>query len=316
VTASVTVIIPTRNRPTLVVRAVESVLGQTFDDFDVIVVVDGQDEATVGALSRIADSRLHLEVLDQGVGGAQARNLGVLKAQTEWIAFLDDDDEWLPSKLEKQMKLARNASGENVCIVCQFIEQSENGERILPLRFPDPGEPISEYIYCPKGFSTAEGFVQTSTLLVRRSALVKTPFLPGLACGQETTWLLRSSKDTNLKLLFVPEPLVIFNDRRTRTRVSIAPKWRTVYDWARQNPEYFTAKAYSFFIPVGCVPYALSCNEPAGVFLELLRECFHGKPTIKCLFIFFYRWLVPTGLRRRSGWILGRGVKALKGQPA
>src|ERR1700761_5560426 len=102
----VTAVIPTRNRPELVLRAVRSALGQTYSNLEVVVVVDGPDPATVAALEELRDPRVRTIALSRNVGGSEARNVGAREARGEWIALLDDDDEWLPEKLEKQMALA------------------------------------------------------------------------------------------------------------------------------------------------------------------------------------------------------------------
>ena len=315
-TPAVSVVIPTRNRPEMVRRAVQSVQNQTFTDIEIIVIVDGPDEATRAILSEVEDPRLRVTFHDASVGGAQARNAGVEQARAEWIAFLDDDDQWLPEKLATQMEVARASTHHDICIGCKFIEQSNIGERILPLRTPDEGEPISEYFFCPKTMSTGEGFVQTSTLLMRRSSMQKTPFLPGLACGQEMTWLLRSVRDENLKLIIMTQPMVLFNDFQDRSRISIAPKWRTLYDWARTHREYFTPKAYSFFTSTLCVQYANTCHEPLSTYANLFRESMKGAPTPKSVFLFFARWLMPIGMRRWGARLLRGSTTAVKRKQA
>src|SRR5216684_3398690 len=102
----VSAVIPTRSRAALVVRAVRTALNQTYANLEVIVVIDGPDEETMLALSGIHQPRLRVIVLAQSSGGASARNAGVEAAHGEWIAFLDDDDEWLPGKIENQIAAA------------------------------------------------------------------------------------------------------------------------------------------------------------------------------------------------------------------
>src|SRR5215475_4171459 len=100
----VSVVIPTRQRPKLLKRALDSVFAQTFRQFEAIVVLDGQDDDTVRALTTIVDPRIRVFVNPHSLTAAGARNVGVSHARGEWIAFLDDDDEWLPDKLEKQLE--------------------------------------------------------------------------------------------------------------------------------------------------------------------------------------------------------------------
>src|SRR5438105_11417977 len=97
---SVSVAIPTRGRPRQIVCAVRSALWQTHAPLEVIVVVDGADPQTTEALETIDDARLRVVVQAQHVGGSEARNIGIRSSRGAWIAFLDDDDEWLPRKLE------------------------------------------------------------------------------------------------------------------------------------------------------------------------------------------------------------------------
>ena len=106
---TVSVVIPTRNRPDLVVRAVRSALEQTFGDLEVVVIMDGPDAATKAALAKIHDIRLRSLELPLSLGGAAARNAGVRAATGEWIAFLDDDDEWLAGKLARQLEVAHES---------------------------------------------------------------------------------------------------------------------------------------------------------------------------------------------------------------
>src|SRR5262249_37664000 len=95
-------------------RALDSVFAQTFRQFEAIVVLDGPDDDTVRALNTIVDPRMRVFVNPHSLTAAGARNVGVSHARGEWIAFLDDDDEWLPDKLKKQLALAQGA----VLITC------------------------------------------------------------------------------------------------------------------------------------------------------------------------------------------------------
>jgi glycosyltransferase involved in cell wall biosynthesis len=301
----VSVVIPTRNRPEMVLRAVRSALAQTWINLEVIVVIDGPDPDTIHALEGIKDARIRAVTNGESVGGAEARNIGVRSAEGEWIAFLDDDDEWFSQKIDKQMALALAVPDKLSCISCHFIERTERGDRILPLRDPDLNEPLSEYLHCPKGFSLGEGFLQTSTLLIPRHILIRVPFIAGLKCGQEYSWLLKATHDLGLRVIVAPDTLSLFNDEATRPRISSAPNWRPLHEWSRDNRACFTRKAYAFFLAGSCVPYAVRSKEGQAVFLQLLAECFTlGYPTLKCLALFLVRWAVPIAIRQKTGRLL------------
>jgi glycosyltransferase involved in cell wall biosynthesis len=109
---SVSVVIPTYNRARTIERAIDSVLAQTFQDFEVIVVDDGSQDETKGVLSRFGD-RIRL-IIQENRGVSAARNTGIQAAHGKWIAFLDSDDEWHPAKLEKQMECLQK-HGATIC---------------------------------------------------------------------------------------------------------------------------------------------------------------------------------------------------------
>jgi glycosyltransferase involved in cell wall biosynthesis len=102
-TPQVSVVVPAFNAETTIVAAVESALGQTFDDLEVIVVDDDSTDATMERLAGIGDPRLRLLRTAHG-GVARARNQGMDAARGQFIAFLDADDMWTPDKLEAQVQ--------------------------------------------------------------------------------------------------------------------------------------------------------------------------------------------------------------------
>ena len=101
----VSVVIPVFNRPAAVRRAIESVLAQTCQDFEIIVVDDGSTDETPAVVAGLADPRMTLIQHEGNRGGSAARNTGLRAASAEYVAFLDSDDEWLPRKLERQLEV-------------------------------------------------------------------------------------------------------------------------------------------------------------------------------------------------------------------
>ena len=164
---SIAVVIPTRNRASLVPRAVKSALEQTLAPTEVIVVIDGPDSATVAALEMIEDKRLRVIALDESGGGAAARNRGVHEAESSWIAFLDDDDIWLSDKLANQAAFIIS----RVEVSDRFISltgvQGVTGTKTYhwPGRYPEANEPIAEYLFCHKSlFVNGESVVALSLI--------------------------------------------------------------------------------------------------------------------------------------------------------
>jgi hypothetical protein len=295
----VSAVIPTRNRPELVCRAVRSALSQTYVNLEVVVVVDGPDLSTVKALEQLNEPRLRVVALEENVGGSEARNIGARQAKGEWIALLDDDDEWFSEKLQKQIVIANALHNKNAFVSCRFIDRSLGADRISPLRMPDYQERIDEYFFCPKGYRTGEGFLQTSTLVVHRELMLRIPFEPCLRRGQECSWMISACVRGHATYHVAPEVLCVFNSEAdTLRRVSSKPKWRSFYEWMQANRTCFTPRAYSFCIATSVLPDAIKCNEPFNVKMKLLWDCFRdGEPTTKCIFKFVYALLVPLSVR-------------------
>lgn len=105
----VSVIIPTYRRPEFLRRSIDSVLNQTFQEFELIVVDDCSGDFTLQVMKNYTDPRICFLQHTTKKGGAAARNTGIRKSQGQYIAFLDDDDEWLPAKLQLQVDLLNNS---------------------------------------------------------------------------------------------------------------------------------------------------------------------------------------------------------------
>ena len=101
--AVISVVIPAYNAGGFIKRTIDSVLAQTYRDYEVIVVDDGSTDNTAEAVRSYAGKVRY--IYQENAGDGPARNTGIRAAKGDWIAFLDHDDEWLPQKLELQMKL-------------------------------------------------------------------------------------------------------------------------------------------------------------------------------------------------------------------
>src|SRR3954471_22950988 len=189
----VSVVIPTFARPDLVLRAVHSALAQTFTDLEVIVVVDGPDPETVAVLAALADPRVRTISLAEQGGAPNARNVGIDVARAPWTALLDDDDEWLPTKLEIQLDLAQRSSLALPVVASRLINRTPRAELIMPRRLPEADEPLSEYFTVRRGLFHGEGFIQTSTIMAPTELLRRVPFTVGLRRLQELDWALRAT---------------------------------------------------------------------------------------------------------------------------
>jgi glycosyltransferase involved in cell wall biosynthesis len=121
---------PVYNRARLVGRAIRSVLAQTFVDLELLVVDDGSSDGTVDVVGSFGDPRLRLVRLPRRGGVGRARNVGIGQARGDLVAFLDSDDEWLPSKLEQQIARLRQHSAGHIVVSCQFVRFNDLTRRL------------------------------------------------------------------------------------------------------------------------------------------------------------------------------------------
>lgn len=129
----VSVIIPTYNREKTLERAVNSVLSQTFKNFEVIIVDDNSTDNTMSLISRYENNDFRIRYLQhhKNLGAQAARNTGIKEAKGKWIAFLDSDDEWLPEKLEKNLECAYSQNVPVVHSECYKKYEDDNSLKLF-----------------------------------------------------------------------------------------------------------------------------------------------------------------------------------------
>ena len=133
--ALVSVVLPTFNRAHLVGRAIASVLAQTAEDLELLVVDDGSIDGTADVLAAVRDPRIHRLRLDVNGGVSRARNAAIAVARGRWVAFLDDDNEWAPAYLARQLALAasRRDAGVVYCRARRHDDRTDRDVGIAPV---------------------------------------------------------------------------------------------------------------------------------------------------------------------------------------
>lgn len=291
----ITVVIPTSGRPDMVLRAVDSALQQTFRELEVVVVIDGNDDFTAASLTSRVSPKLRIVQLAQQSGGSHARNEGVREARGEWIAFLDDDDIWFPTKLEKQFAVAMASEAKEPIVACKVVARTASGEFRWPRKLPS--KPLSEYLLARNSWSQGENLLQTSTLLARRRLLLEVGFEEGLQKHQDWDWLLRVTRISGVGIEFVDEPLSIWNLEPSRSSVSRRQDWRASLAWIQARSELVTRRAYAGFIATQIAPQAARQKEWQA-FVPLLAEMVRvGRPRTIDICLLLGMWFVPPSLR-------------------
>ncbi|MEW6422617.1 MAG: glycosyltransferase family 2 protein [Deinococcota bacterium] len=295
----VSVVIPTHRRADLLLRrALPSALEQTLRDLEVIVVVDGADPETLAGLARVGDSRLRVVVLPQNVGGAEARNVGIRQARAEWVALLDDDDEWLPHKLERQWEAAHRSPHRFPVLACGWIVRRPEYDTFNPAGPLDPGEPIGDYLIARKTLLTPECGL-TSTLLFAPRELLRVPFTPGLPKHQDWDWLLRVDGLEGVGFEILPEASAITYYGEGRPQMSNTTDWRRSLAWGKDHHRQgrLTNKAYVAFVVTQLAVQAAREGASEACWL-LLREILAARPRAFELLRYVLIWGVPLRLRQ------------------
>jgi len=178
------------------------VLNQTYQDFEIIVVDDASTDNTEEVVKSFNDPRIHYVRHDQNRGGSAARNTGIKMALGEYIAFQDSDDEWLPKKLEKQMRVFENVPVEVGVVYTGFWRIEGDKKTYIP----------SSEVTQKEGYIHEEllkgNFVTTQATIVKRECFKKAGmFDQHLPRFQDWELFIRISKYYKFKC--IDEPLVI-----------------------------------------------------------------------------------------------------------
>lgn len=305
----VSAVIPTRNRPNLVVRAVKTALNQTHRDMEVVVVVDGPDAATGKALSEIGDPRLRVVNLPISRGGSAARNAGVQAATGDWVAFLDDDDEWLPRKIELQLSAARRSAHNVPVVLCRMIARTPLADYIWPQRLPEPGQPINEYLLCRKSVFHSRGVMQSSALLTQRDFLLRLPFKDGLKKHQDWDWVLRAAAQDGVGFDFESGPLAIFNVDPTVPGISNRTNdWHFSFSWIEEMRPYISSRAYASFVLSDVADMAARVASPREYWALLKHSMQRGNPVFTDVMRYAIVRLFPPDVRHKLRFWLGRTI--------
>jgi len=193
----VSVIIPTYNQADYICDAIKSVLNQTYEDFEIMVIDDGSTDNTKDVLTEY--NRKIRYLYQENQGAASARNLGIRESKAEYVAFLDSDDLWFPDKLAIQMDVFNKKPDMGlVCSSCIEFDKDKEANYIIRPR---------NYRGCSFGDLFIENFIQTSTAVVKREVFEKAGlFDEGLKVAEDYDMWLRIAKFYPIH--FMKEPLV------------------------------------------------------------------------------------------------------------
>lgn len=183
----VSVVIPVYNREKTIVRAVKSVLNQTYKNIEVIVVDDcSSDKSRVVIENAFSENNnVRYICLEKNSGACVARNRGVQLSKGKYVAFLDSDDAFLPNKIEKQISCLCETNAQ-LCATDYIRYRKDGSEEIVKTKSGSQEEVYNELLYC--------NFITTGTLLGYKECFVEVPFDESLPRYQDWDLVLRLSQ--------------------------------------------------------------------------------------------------------------------------
>lgn len=229
----VSVIIPMHNSAKHINQCIDSVLNQSYSNFEIIVIDDASKDNGLEIVKSKNDNRIKIVELKQNVGAAIARNKGIEVAIGELICFLDSDDYWVLDKLEKQVKFIENNNYIFIYAGYKFLKNNKTRIARVPKTI--------NYNQALKNTT-----IFTSTVMFNMNYLKKEDiYMPNIKRGQDTaTWWKVLKKD--ITAYGIEEPLAIYRvGEKSLSSNKLKALKRTWNLYKRENISYFK-KIYCF----------------------------------------------------------------------
>ncbi|HEX3672827.1 MAG TPA: glycosyltransferase family 2 protein [Rhizomicrobium sp.] len=292
------VIIPVYNRAEAFKSALASVLAQSVQDFEIVVVDDGSSDDPASAAASFADPRIRV-LRQENQGGGAARNAGIDAARGDLIAFLDSDDVFLPDHLA-QMERLLAGTNDTVGYAPMIVDRGEGRTMIKPPRAIRANEDMANYLLCDRGF------VPTITLVLPRGVARSIRYDPRLPFAQDTDFAIRLAL-SGCKFAMAAEPGAVWRDAPNPNRVSAGRKGARLIPWLEALRPQIPARAY-----YGCygwmIAKGLVATQPARALGYYLRAIFTGCYGVRLAAIIFLQIFFSDALYRR----VADGVIALR----
>lgn len=254
----ISVVVPTYKRPVLVRRAIDSVRQQTYENIEILVVDDGPDDQTAAAVTSVPDPRVTLIRHPANRGLPAARNTGIRAARGAFIAFLDDDDEWRPDKLQRQLGAMRRYDA----VLCAAFSDGK------VLRYH-----ARESITLD---DLRRGSFDPSALLARSDVLRNVWFDETLRQGEDWDAFIRIAQRYTIGWL--PEPLLLYNtgshDRMTNQPRSLSgPEFEARTAVLRKHRDFLGERWFRYHLARSVMGYVSTRSDKLTCLWQAIRRC-------------------------------------------
>jgi glycosyltransferase involved in cell wall biosynthesis len=262
------VIVPVYNRAEVLGEAIESVLAQSEQDFEIIVVDDGSRDDPKRVVEKFDDPRIRFRS-QQNRGGGAARNAGIDLARGRYVAFLDSDDHYLPTHLEAMRRLL-DGQTKAVGYARMIVDRGEGRTFLKPPRAIAQGEHMATYLLSDRGF------VPTITIALETATARRVRYTEDLRAAEDTDFAIRLFLDGQ-RFVMAEAPGAVWMDIPDPNRTSSGRKGGRMVAWLEEMKPFIPSRAY-----YGCRGWAIAkfvaTSSPAkafGLYLSaMLRGCY------------------------------------------
>ena len=237
------VVIPTYNRADSVLDTLSSCFDQSCEDFEIVVVDDGSEDATLDTLKTVNDPRL-VVIAQENAGPAAARNRGMRQARGQYIAFLDSDDQWYPDFLEAVEKVIK-AEGDVLVYGQIVVDRGVGRYWVKPDRALQAEESIYDFLY------VYGGFIQTSTMVVPRQLCDKVLWDETVTYGDNDQFAIDCWR-TGIRFCMLPGAYTHYADAISNDALSQLPiyagkseKYTNFFRWMATQKPHMSVQAWA-----------------------------------------------------------------------
>ena len=243
----VTVVLPVYNRESLIDKSIQSVLDQTYNNFELVIVDDGSTDSTVDVIENFIDERIRVIKHETNKGASAARNTWIREANGEFIAFQDSDDEWVPYKLEKQVGLFRHTPDDVGVVYTGMWRMIDGNLKYLPYInvHPKEGAIMSSLV--------KQNFISTQVAMVKRKCFDVSGYFDE-RFGVLNDWELWLRIAENFEFRLLDEPLVISRlrtDSISNDQEALVDTRRTIVEKHRDKFDTVSLANHLFYIGHG-----------------------------------------------------------------
>lgn len=288
---AVSVIIPSIGRKSLQ-RAVFSALSQEPIRTEVIICLNGPGLRHTINVPRNYEDRITIIRDPKVMNANMARNAGIRKATKKYVAFLDDDDYWLPEKLRTQLAEIHNLEHDRWLITSKYFDEHLSF-KVLPKRVIQENESPIDYLFVRKSIRNMRVSLPTSSWIAPLSLFIRNPFDNELRLHQDWDWLISTLDSEQIQVKTIEKPLLVYSTE-IKSNTNSRTNWKHSLEWILKNRTKMSALQAGCFIINVVHSRCIRTDSIYNSFQIFFSAFKYGKPNIRSIFVSLFRIITVT----------------------